>query len=215
MLAELYQRHQAAFDRYQSLLLKWNEKINLTAITSPNEIAERHFQDSLALIPALQAWGDSENVSRETFSEGLSLLDLGAGGGFPGIPLKIAMPSWKVTLVDSVKKKCDFMKEVVRSLALSDVEIRHQALEPNQPLGPFDLVITRAAFSLTKFLELGALHLNPSGRMVAYKGMEIEAEIKEAEETRLRHQLSPFKSYIYRLPVSKAQRQLIMTQSLS
>ena len=214
MLVELYQRHRAAFNRYQSLLLKWNEKINLTAITSPDEIVERHFQDSLALIPALQAWGGSENVSRETFSEGLTLLDLGAGGGFPGIPLKIAMSSWKVTLVDSVKKKCDFMKEVIRSLALSGVEIRHQALEPNQSLGPFDLLVTRSAFSLTKFLELGASCLKSKGRMIAYKGMEVEAEIKEAEETRSKFQLAPFKIYTYQLPVSKTQHQLIMTQSL-
>src|SRR5262249_27872914 len=125
MLVEIFQKHHAAFDRYQSLLLKWNDKINLTAITAPEEIVEKHFLDSLALIPALSLWWPAQNVSRETFSEGLTLLDIGAGGGFPGLPLKIALPSLRVTLVDSVKKKCDFIKEVIRALGLSDVEVRH------------------------------------------------------------------------------------------
>src|SRR5262245_59521449 len=92
---ELYQAHRLEFDRYQSLLLKWNEKINLTSITRPDEIVEKHFVDSLALIPWLEELLPSKNVSRGTLGA-LSALDVGAGAGFPGLPLKIVMPSLKL-----------------------------------------------------------------------------------------------------------------------
>jgi 16S rRNA (guanine527-N7)-methyltransferase len=212
MLGDLYRRHQEAFDRYQALLLKWNEKINLTALTSPEEIQEKHFLDSLALLPALDSWLAPKNVSRETFLEGRSLLDIGSGGGFPGIPLKIVVPSLKVVLVDSVRKKCDFLKEVIRALSLKEIEVRHLTLSSDACPDTFDLVVSRAAFSLTDFLKLGAPCLNSMGWMVAYKGMGLEKEIQEAEGLRQLNHFLPFESYLYKLPLSQTSHQLLLTR---
>jgi 16S rRNA (guanine527-N7)-methyltransferase len=212
MLVELYQKHRKAFDCYQYLLLKWNKKINLTAITSAEEIIERHFLDSLALLPALHSWFPNENVSRETFFENRSLLDIGAGAGFPGLPLKIVMSSWQMLLVDSIKKKCDFMKETVRTLDLSGVDISHQTIQPNKPIGRFDLIVTRASFSLSELLKLGTPCLNPGGLLIAYKGLEIEEEIEKAEALLKTLSLKPFEYYAYELPYSRMGHQLLMTQ---
>src|SRR3990167_11547905 len=96
----LYQPHKVAFERYKDLLIKWNRKFNLTSLDRPDDIYELHFLDSIAASAVLP----TDIVSRET----ISILDIGAGAGFPGIPLKIIRPDLRMTLVDSVKKKCDF-----------------------------------------------------------------------------------------------------------
>lgn len=218
---ELYQSHRTLFDQYQSILLKWNEKINLTAITKPDEIIEKHFLDSLFLLPELSRWLPhffSENVSRETnpphtplLQRGAGgILDIGAGAGFPGIPLKLVNPHLKLTLVDSVKKKCDFLKEVVRSLSLGETEVAYLTLK-GQVIGAFDLIVTRATFGLKEYLELAIPNLRPQGILIAMKGAEVEGEIQEAEEIRERLRLRPWEMVRYILPYSKAERRILMT----
>ncbi len=211
-LIEIYRQHQGSFERYQSLLLKWNEKINLTAITDPKEILDKHFFDSLALLPALSDW--LPNVSRETFlPEALSLfvLDIGSGAGLPGIPLKIAAPPIKLTLVDTVKKKCDFLKEVVRVLGFESVQVLHQTLT-GQCIGSYDLILTRATFNLKDYLELATPNLKPNGRIVAMKGPESAEEIKDSQIALNRLGLRPWEGVSYELPLSRASRQLLMTR---
>jgi 16S rRNA (guanine527-N7)-methyltransferase len=171
---ELYKSHRQKFDKYSELLIKWNSKINLTAIEKPEEIEKLHFLDSLALAVEL-----APNVSRGTFS----LLDIGAGAGLPGLAVKIVLPELELTLVDSVKKKCDFMKEVVRTLQLKKVTVLHQTMTPTLSVGSFDRVVSRAAFSIKDFIPLALPHLKPHGEILMMKGEETAEEIQEAAES--------------------------------
>lgn len=209
---DLYRQHQGEFERYQALLLKWNKKINLTAITDPEEILDKHFLDSLAILPELA--NRLTNVSRETFStEGLriSVLDIGCGAGFPGIPLKIVAPQIELTLVDSVKKKCDFLKEVVRGLGLESVQVHHQTLQ-GQSIGSYDLILTRATFDLKTYLGLAFPSLKPDGLIVAMKGKECAQELNDSEALLKGLGLDPWEVASYVLPLSKAHRQLLLTR---
>jgi len=105
------------FEKYYTLLLEWNEKVNLTAITEPLDVIRKHFLDSLLLAKDLD------------FSKLGSLIDIGTGAGFPGLPLKILYPHLEVTLLDSLKKRCLFLEEVARQLALENVTVIHDRAE--------------------------------------------------------------------------------------
>ncbi len=203
-LAQLYERHRPAFDRLSDLLLKWNQKINLTTITDPVEIAELHFMDSLAALESI--------VSRETIGQPLSVLDIGARAGFPGLPLKMAHPSLRLTLVDTVKKKCDFIKEAVRHLGLQGVEVLHARVNDKTPVEgpPFDVVISRAAFKLKGLIGLAHPNLKPKGVLIAMKGMEIDDEINECTETLRALGYENLREIPYQLPLSKKARTLVM-----
>lgn len=145
------------FSTHAGELIKWNSKTNLTAITDPLEVAVKHFLDSLAparIIPA-----------------GSSMLDIGSGGGFPGIPLKVVLPSVSVSLVDSSRKKISFLKHVIRTLGLESInacQARVENLSENRER--FDVVICRAFSSLDKFVELALPVLAENGIMIALKG---------------------------------------------
>jgi len=196
---EIYQAHKSVFDLYQSLLLKWNQKFNLTNITHPNEVVERHFLDSLALI----------DVSRETFEivsrETISLLDIGSGGGFPGLPLKIAFPSLNVTLLDSLKKRCDFLKEAIRTLSLSSIQVLHEKLA-GQSVGLFDVIASRATFRLSDYLKLALPNLKPKGTILALKGIDIDEEVKEAAKFLEGKGTFHIDAIPYQLPLTKLDR---------
>lgn len=199
-LNALYQGHKASFERYRDLLIRWNSKINLTAITLPAEIDELHFIDSLAITAWLRETGI---VSRETF-------DIGAGAGLPGLPLKIIDPSINLTLIDAVKKKCDFMKEVARSLSLTQVNVIHDRVDQKKSFGQFDLVVSRAAFKLKDLMSYARPSLKPSGFLVAMKSLEIEAELKEAESSADELGYSKADFFQYMLPQSNQNRQLVV-----
>ena len=161
---DLYESHRDQFERYLELLLKWNKKINLTSIIDPECVKELHFIDSLFLIPHI--------VSRET------LLDIGSGNGLPGLAIKIVCPEIEVTLVESVKKKCDFMKEVVRSLQLKGVTVLHQTLKEGDSIALFDVVVSRATFKMDQLTRLAVPNLKPDGVVIGMKGVNVEEEIK-------------------------------------
>ena len=138
-------------------LVKWNLKINLTAITDPFEVAVKHFLDSIApagIIPA-----------------GASMLDMGSGGGFPGIPLKVVIPTLSVTLMDSSRKKITFLKHIIRTVGLADTEALQGRVE--ELIGSkkmFDVIICRAFSSLERFVESALPILAPNGMIIALKG---------------------------------------------
>jgi 16S rRNA (guanine527-N7)-methyltransferase len=154
----------ALFGRHAALLLHWNRKTNLTAITAPGEVAVRHVVDSLAALPRLPDRG--------------ALLDIGSGGGFPGLVLKIARPALSVTLIDAARKKVSFLSHAIRGLGLSDIEARHIRAEDLRD-GAFDVVICRALCALPEFIDMALPLLAPTGRLIAMKGRmeETEAEI--------------------------------------
>ena len=152
---------------FLSELLSWNQKINLTAITDPEEVAEKHIIDSL--IPA------------KYIPENSSLIDLGTGGGFPGVPLKIFMPNLSVTLVDSVRKKVNFLKYVIGMLKLENITAHQLLVEDlaDHPdfAGRFDVVISRAFTALDRFLQMAAPLVKSDGVIIAMKGREVDKEI--------------------------------------
>lgn len=140
-------------------LLKWNMKTNLTAITDPFEVAVKHFLDSLAPARAIPP--------------GSSMLDIGSGGGFPGIPLKVVLPSLSVTLVDSSRKKISFLKHVIRTMGLDGIDaFQARAEELPEKTERFDVVICRAFSSLDKFIGMAFPLLAEKGIMIAMKGKQ-------------------------------------------
>lgn len=156
------------FERYLALLLKWNKIYNLTSIKDPKEVTIKHFEDSLSLAPFL--------------SEGARLLDIGTGAGFPGIPLRIVRPDLHVFLLDSVRKKTDFCKNLIRELDLGPIEvIQGRAEDPIlvQKLGLFDVVVSRATFSLKDFLTIAANFTKENGLGIAMKGRDWESEYEK------------------------------------
>ncbi len=149
-----------AFEVYLRELVRWNQKINLTAIRTEREIVLKHFLDSLCVSPHLGS------IS--------SLLDVGSGAGFPGIPLKVIHPNLKVTLIDSVRKKADFQRHVIRTLHLEGAETIHGRVQDKALLqtmeGRFDAVISRAFSSLQTFLTVAFPFLKQRGVAFAMKG---------------------------------------------
>jgi 16S rRNA (guanine527-N7)-methyltransferase len=161
------------FARYHQELLLWNRRINLVSEPSAREVALRHFVDSLTPLP----W-----IAR---SGGHRLIDLGCGGGFPGIPLRIARPDLQLTLVEASRKKASFLSQVVRVLSLDGVTLLQERVETLSTratfAGRYDTVISRAAFKLPDLIRKAALFLSPGGRLIALKGPSPEAEMAAAE----------------------------------
>lgn len=201
------------FYHYLEEMQKWNERINLTAITNPMEVVERHFLDSLSLLPVISdinVLKNSKNVSRETF------LDVGTGAGLPGIPVKIALPEVHVTLVEPIKKRVDFLKQVIRRLGLEGISVLHKGLEEGGSVGRYDVVTSRATFKLDEFISLASGQVAPGGFLVAMKSAteEVAMEIRHAESLLPTLSFSPFKIYDYTLPFSNIPRQLLVTRKL-
>lgn len=157
------------FSLYGDLLVEWNEKMNLTSITDPQEIIVKHFLDSLTLTPWVQ--GDK-------------VVDIGTGAGFPGIPLKIFYNDKSFTLVDSLAKRLDFLQAVIMKLNLDCVTTIHTRAEDfgrnPQYRGQFDTVVSRAVARLPVLLEYALPVLNAGGVFLAAKGSQAEDEVKES-----------------------------------
>ena len=154
-------------------LIKWNQKINLTTLTNPIEVASNHFLDSL--IPARFIPPHSEK-----------LLDIGSGGGFPGIPLKVLLPELSVTLIDASRKKVNFLKHVIRTLKLDGIEALHiraedLAARPSY-INQFDVIISRALTSLELFVRLALPLLACGGLILALKGQVDSNELANLQE---------------------------------
>ena len=186
---------------YVTELLRWNEKINLTAAKDPAEVLNRHVLDSL--VPLAQLSG----VHR--------LLDVGPGGGFPGIPLKIFRPSLSVVLVEARRKKAAFNQHVVDRLGLEGIEVVWARLgdeEIDQRFGkkPFDAIITRAALSGTRILELAFGVLRPGGTILLMKGTMGGREQEELQEGARNKGRSMVQVVPYRLPGSNRTKNLVV-----
>jgi 16S rRNA (guanine527-N7)-methyltransferase len=160
------------FSAHAAELIKWNRKINLTTITDPIEVASNHFLDSL--VPA------------RFMSPHAAMLDIGSGGGFPGIPLKVLLPELSVTLIDASRKKVSFLKHVIRTLKLDDIEALHMRAEDlaDQPsyINRFDVIVSRALTSLECFVRLALPLLACGGLIMALKGQVGNVELADLQE---------------------------------
>jgi 16S rRNA (guanine527-N7)-methyltransferase len=148
-------------------LKEWNQKINLTAIDSPMDMAIKHFLDSI--------------IPFSYIIPGSRLLDVGSGAGFPGIPLKVMLPSLNVTLVDATRKKVSFLNHVIQRLHLSGISAIHSRVENlgQEREGAFDIIVCRAFSSLNDFVEKSLPLLAPDGLLMAFKGKNLEPDLSQ------------------------------------
>jgi 16S rRNA (guanine527-N7)-methyltransferase len=158
---------QAQLTAYVALLAKWNKTYNLTAIRDPQRMITHHLLDALAVVPHLPA------------QSALRILDVGSGGGVPGIPLAIARPDARVVMVDSNHKKASFLVQAAIELGLANAESHAVRIEEFAPRAPFDIVISRAFSDLAAFAAVAAPHLAPRGRMFAMKGVHPDEELAQ------------------------------------
>lgn len=161
-------------DKYFEMLVEWNKVMNLTAITEPKEVAIKHMIDSLS------AWSD------ERLQGAKSIIDVGTGAGFPGIPLKIYKPELKLTLLDSLNKRIKFLQAVVDELGLTDVQCIHARAEEgarNKQLREgFDIAVSRAVARLPVLAEYCVPFVKVGGIFVALKGMKFAEEAAEGKK---------------------------------
>ena len=159
------------FFEYMKLLIEWNEKINLTAITEPEEIITKHFIDSLTILKYIK--------------NDYKVVDVGTGAGFPGIPLCIMNPTIKMTLVDSLNKRLIFLQEVVNTLKLKNIEIVHaRAEELGQNIKyreAFDIATSRAVANLSTLSEYLIPLVKINGKIISMKASNAKQEIDEAQ----------------------------------
>jgi len=160
------------FYKYMNLLIEWNEKINLTAITKPEEIILKHFVDSLTI---------AKYIKKEE-----TLVDMGTGAGFPGIPLKIYKKDLKVTLVDSLNKRIKFLNEVIEQLNLEKIETIHARAEEfgknKKYREKFDISTSRAVANLSTLSEYLIPLVKVNGKVISMKGQEVQEEVKQAQK---------------------------------
>jgi 16S rRNA (guanine527-N7)-methyltransferase len=161
---------QARLQRHVDLLAKWNRTYNLTAIREPERMVTHHVLDALAVLPHLPA------------RESLRVLDVGSGGGVPGIPLAIARPHWHVTLLDSNGKKTTFLTQAAIELGLQNVDVATSRVEAFQPAQPYDVAISRAFSDLGDFATGSARHLARDGVLAAMKGVHPDEELAQLPE---------------------------------
>lgn len=166
---QLNVQQKEQFHRYYELLIEWNKVMNLTGITEYEEVNEKHFVDSLAIVKAI----DIKNVN--------NLIDIGTGAGFPGIPLKIAFPHIHVVLLDSLQKRVKFLDTVIDELGLETIHTLHGRAEDYAKKVEyrecFDLCVSRAVANMSTLSEYCLPYVKVGGMFIPYKSGEIEEEL--------------------------------------
>lgn len=171
---ELSEIQVQQFIQYYELLIEKNKVMNLTGITEWEEVVQKHFVDSLALVKAID------------LSKPLKILDMGTGAGFPGIPLKIAFPNLQIVLLDSLNKRIKFLQEVIENLGLKEIEAYHGRAEEfakkQEFREKFDYVVSRAVANLATLSEYCIPYVKRSGKFIPYKSGEITEELEQSKK---------------------------------
>ena len=170
---EYNEKKHKQFMRYKELIKEWNEKVNLTAIKDDEGIVKKHFIDSMKVFKFDQ------------LKDAKSVIDIGTGGGFPGIPMKIIKPEINIVLLDSLNKRIKFLDEVIKELQLEGIKAIHGRAEDfaqeAQYRGKFDVAVSRAVANLTVLSEFCIPYVKVGGYFVAMKGPAVEEEIKQSK----------------------------------
>jgi 16S rRNA (guanine527-N7)-methyltransferase len=197
---ELNAQQLAQFDLYKNELLQWNAKTNLISENSSKQIITHHFLDSLT------AWQFIPKSNAR-------MMDIGCGAGFPGLPLKIALPDLEIYLLEANRKKVSFLKHIIRLLDFSSTFVLHERIEniikTDLWKEKFDIVISRATFKLNELLTLGEFFLAPEGQLIALKGPNVGKEIKQDFKTKNPHQISQLSQHDIEAPFLDAPRKII------
>ncbi|MFD1362646.1 16S rRNA (guanine(527)-N(7))-methyltransferase RsmG [Lentibacillus salinarum] len=198
---DLNDTQQKQFAVYFQILVDWNANINLTALTAEEDVYLKHFYDSVSA------------AFYHDFARDLTICDVGAGAGFPGIPLKICFPDLKLTIVDSLKKRIHFLHQLAEQLGLEDVAFYHDRAETfgqhKQFRESFDLVISRAVARMTVLSELCLPLAKPNGVFLAMKGSQADDEMNDAKQAlnKLGGELDAIDTF--RLPEEDSERSII------
>lgn len=171
---ELSEKQLEQFKTYYEMLIEKNKVMNLTAITEKDEVIDKHFIDSISLKKAVD------------ITKPLKILDLGTGAGFPGIPLKIAYPNLKITLLDSLNKRIKFLQEVIEQLGLQEIEgIHGRAEDFAKQQGyreQYDLCVSRAVANLATLSEYCLPYVKEGGCFISYKSGAVEEEVNQSKK---------------------------------
>lgn len=184
-------------DKYYNMLVEYNKNINLTAITDYNQVLLKHFYDSLTISKVIKLTDQK-------------VCDIGTGAGFPGIVLKIAYPELKITLVESLTKRCLFLNEVIKELQLNNIEVINQRAEEfsKDHIEYFDIITSRAVAKINILLELSIKSLKINGHYIALKA-NIDEEIKNLPQCLSKLNASIASITTFNLPIDNSLRNII------
>lgn len=200
---ELNEKQMAQYARYYELLVEWNEKINLTAITERDEVYLKHFYDSITL-----------GLHTGVLEGEITLCDVGAGAGFPSIPLKIAFPNIKVTIVDSLNKRINFLELLFKELGLEGVRCYHDRAETfgqnAEHRATYDIVTARAVARMSVLSELCVPLVKKGGYFVAMKAASSQEELDDAKAAIATLGGKVEEDYAFELPKEEGERHIIL-----
>lgn len=190
-------------NQFYELLISWNQKMNLTRIIEKEDVYLKHFYDSLTLSKVID------------LNQDLTLCDVGSGAGFPGIVLKICFPNLKITLLDSLQKRVNYLNEIIKELALKDIQAIHTRAEDyaKQNREKFDIVTARAVANLKMLSELCIPMVKVNGLFIAMKA-NIEEEIENSTEILKRLDSKIEKIETFYLPIENSIRNIILIEKL-
>ena len=194
---ELSPSQVRSFEQYLDLLAFWNRRLNLTAIRAPDLVVRRHFIDSFSVVPFLSGDG--------------GVLDVGSGAGFPGIPIKLALPGKPVHLVEPRRKRANFLRQVARELQLADVHVIERRMEDlsAEPLPPIRETVTRGFSDIPGFLKASADLLGRDGMAIVMHGPKGMTLLQELRECILGYGLTEGESSHFKLPFGGEQRTVL------
>lgn len=203
---ELNERQLNQFEQYYELLVEWNEKMNLTAITDHKGVYLKHFYDSVSAAFFVE------------FNGSLSLCDVGAGAGFPSIPLKICFPQLQITIVDSLKKRITFLNELAKELQLENTFFYHDRAETfakrKESREQFDVVTARAVAKMSVLTELCLPLVKQEGLFVAMKAANADEELEAAEKAIKLLGGNVQAVHSFTLPIEESERNLIIVKKV-